>query len=241
MLKDGQFALSQLPDKFHHALNNPEALRVSLPSLADYVSRKYRAYGFKDDKPIVYNPEFKPTEYPFDNDRFRWVECPESGMRHTGTAGDIVRLDYTGWYVDNFNNETCTGEVYQLPARDGVPQYIPAVSDPYGNDGAMFDFHSIFDNKEECARYADSMAESSAERDREHEAKQDAENRIQEIAEEIKTLYCDFRVTARTLRTLPSKINAKTLIAREWSSTRAGIEELKNEARKIEREGMSYS
>lgn len=239
MLKDGEFALSQLPEKFHFALNKPEALRTLVPSLAAYISRKYRAYGYKDDKALIYNPEYKPTDLPFDVDRYRWVEHPESGLRHVGKSSDIVRLDYTGWYVDNFQSETCNGEVYQLPARNHEPQYAPAVSDPWGNDAALFDFGHVTNDKEDCARMADDMARTFADHEREFQAKEDLKNRIEEIAGETKTLYRDFRNISRTLRKLP-KTDAKNLIAREWNRTRENIETLRAEQRKIEREGIEY-
>lgn len=136
------------------------------------------------------------------------------------------------------------GEVYQLPARDGEPQYVPAVNDPCNDDCACIDFRSVTNDKEECARLADQMAESWAEREREYQAKQDAEKRLEEITTEIKSTYANFRRISRELRANCDAIKGvaviRELVKEKWQDTKDEIRRLKREAKRIAEHGLEY-
>jgi hypothetical protein len=141
---------------------------------------------------VTYNPEYVP-EYA-KHERYRFVEYPQHGLRFVGNAHDICKshddvpsrlVDHKGWYIDSFQQETICGQVYQLPARDGKPQYVPAFSDKCG-EGSVIDFHNITDNLSDAVRWSDTMAEHAAESAREYELKDRAEQRIAEITDELK-------------------------------------------------------
>lgn len=221
--------------------------------LAEYVHRKYSHFGYKRSKSICFNPEFVPGEKQDEQtrakvitrDRYRWVENVTDGLRKVGDADDLVRLNHTGWYTDNWQDETVKGEVYQMPARDGKPVYIPAVNDPCNDDCACLDFTSTTDDKEDAARWADSMAESWAEREREYRAEEDRKAKLEEIEDEIKSTYQGFRELAREIRAECGKLQGvkvvRELVKREWQRTKADIHKLRAEQKRVEQYGVEYN
>jgi hypothetical protein len=70
----------------------------------------------------------------------RWIEAPESrGLRFVGLQDDAarkadMRLDATGYYLDNDGGETVSGVVYQLPARKGRTRFLAGYADPHNCD-----------------------------------------------------------------------------------------------------------
>lgn len=210
-------------------------------ALAQYVQRKYGHYGYKSVREIEFNPEWSPEK---SRERYRWVENVSRGLRHVGAADKIIRLNHTGWFTTNFQDETVHGEVYQMPARGGVCQYIPAVSDPNNSDCAVLDFHGITEDKEDCARSADSMAEAYAEREREYQAEESRKQRLEEIDTEIKTIYQDFRRVSREVRASCDRLAGVTvvreLVKREWQRAKAEIHKLRAERERVDRYGMEY-
>jgi hypothetical protein len=227
------FALSQLPERFQQ--------RPQSEQLSEYIARKYGKYGFKRSNSILFNREWQPEKT---TERYRWIENVSKGLRRVGEVGDIIRMDHNGWYTDNFQNETVSGEVWQLPARDGEPQYVPAVEDPCNPNCAALDFHSITTDKEECARWADSMAEQWAEREREYQAREDAKNRLEAIEAEIKDEYKDFRRITREIRgncdALKGIQVVRELVKDRWQETKASIRKLRREQKRIEENGIEY-
>lgn len=225
--------MQQLPERFQH--------QPRTQTLEEYIARKYGAYGFRKGKPIAYNPEFTAEGT---RDRYRWVENVSDGLRFVDVSDKIIRLNHTGWYSDNFQDETIHGEVYQLPAHEGKPQYVPAVSDPNNDNCACLDFSSVTDDKEDAARWADSMAEQWAEREREYQAKEDQKQRLEDIEDEIKTLYADFRRISREIRANCDKVRGiavvRELVRNEWTRTKAAIHKLRAERERIEKYGIEY-
>jgi len=237
------YALSQLPERFK-AQPQPK-------QLAEYIARKYSKHGYRLTREIEYNPEFMPGEKQdgskpsyLSADRYRWVENASKGLRHVGSADDIVKLGHTGWYIDNFQDETVRGEVYQLPAKDGECRFVPAVNDPNNDDCACVDFRSVTDDKEECARWADSMAESWAEREREYQAEESKRIRLEEIEDEIKSTYTGFRKVAREIRANCDRLAGigvvRELVRKEWARTKAEIHKLRAERERLEEYGIEY-
>lgn len=188
-------------------------------------------------KPIHYSGEFTPQgDRSVNPDKYRWVENITPALRFVGRSDEIVRLRHTGYYTNQFQDETVRGEVYQLPARNGKPQYVPAVSDPCNENCAYLDFRSVTTDKEDCARNADSMAECWAESEREYQAKESGRMRIEEIQDEIKTLNRKYRSLCKAIRAEGIKEIAvvKQLIRGQWKETKAGIAKLRTERAKIE-------
>ncbi len=227
------YAVSQLPERFQSGPHTE--------TLSAYIDAKYSAHGYKRRQYIEYNPEWTPED---SRDRYRWVENVSKGLRFVGKADKLVKLGHTGWYMDNFQDETVHGQVWQLPARNGEPQFIPGVNDSRNPDASAIDVHSITSDKEDCARTADQMAKNWAEREREYQAKQDAENRLEEIEAEIKDEYQDFRRITREIRANCDAVKGvavvRELVKEKWQRTKAAIKKLKREAKRIEDHGMEY-
>lgn len=169
------------------------------------------------------------TYNPVASSGFRWIENVSCGLRLVGKAHDIIRLDHTGWYINSFY-ETCYGIVYQLPARNGKTQFVPAVSDPWNADCALVDFSQIEDEKESAASRADSMAESYAEECRENDAKAQAEGETEclqaEIKEERKTilsLCLELKAARRVLRDCEAFKTLNTAIREKISNSLSDI------------------
>jgi hypothetical protein len=217
--------------------------------LAAYIARKYGPYGYPKGKAVLFNPEWTPENHG--RDRYRWVENASKGLRFVGKVhevrgngeGNVPYFDrslvnHTGWFVDNYQSGTVSGEVYQLPARNGESLYIPAVGDPDNDDCAVLDFHSITSDLKDAIRWADSMAERYAEDEREGSAKDQAEQRIAEIEETITAKYAAFKALAIEVRGNCDMItgleNVKRLIRAEYRRVKASIRKLRVERAKLQ-------
>jgi hypothetical protein len=186
-------------------------------------------------KHIEYNPEWTPEG---SRERYRWVENVSKGLRFIGASHDILDLRHRGWFLDNdFQDESVHGVVYQMPARDGQPQYVPGVSDPHKDDCAVLDFHSLTSDKRDAARWADQMAERYAEDERTWREKQAIEDRKEQIAEEMKTLYTEFRRVSREIREANGNVRlvpvVKELVRERWRTTKEQLHALRAELNDI--------
>lgn len=111
-------------------------------------------------------------------------EMDKLELRFTGDAHKIITLRHTGWYADNDQNDLYIGQVYQLPARNGEEQYVPALRHSGYGTGTLF-LGEITSEKGDAARWADQNAEKAAEESREFDAKYSAEQQIAEARAEI--------------------------------------------------------
>ena len=144
-------------------------------------------------------------------------------VRNIRDAHALARLNHTGWY-DNPHGESfrdgsglIMGVVGQLRARDGRAVFVPGWR--MGDDcqgGAQFDMRAavVAEGREEsdaesaaedCARRADSMAETVAEAEREYKtawgagsAWADAGERLAAIRAEVREILAERREAART-------------------------------------------
>lgn len=260
--------LSQLPERFTFG---PHTRLMSLYLSRRW---KAHSYGwFKRAKYIEYNREWTPERdkdamrWGRNPERYRFVEHPKSnypsvsggqwGLRFIGKVSEIrmsgdgnlpyfdhALVDHNGWFIDNFQDETISGEVYQLPARDGKNQYVPAIGDE-NNDGATLDFHSVTDDIREAIRDADRMAERYAEDEREYRAKEDAKQRIEDIDEEIKTARADLLTLIRELRANCDKLTGlasiRAVIREHIQAVRAQCDALAEERENVEENGIDYA
>lgn len=151
-------------------------------------------------KCISYGPEWQPDGT---RERYRWIENASRGLRIVGASHDIIRTRdrHTGWYIDNFQDETVCGYVLALPGRNRKPFYAPAIKDPCNPDCYVIDFHNASSDKEETARIADGMAEQYAEREREYQAKEAATEAIAQARDDICYARGIVRQLVRDLRT----------------------------------------
>jgi hypothetical protein len=188
---------------------------------------------------IAYGPEWAPDGT---RERFRCIEHASRGLRIVGPADEIIRLGHTGWYTDPFDTgETVRGYVVQLPARGGECVYIPAIEDPCNTDCYICDFHSATDDKKDAARWADSMAESYAERERDYQTKESAKMRAEELREEARTLRAEHSAMIAELRSVAEwrNVSAPAICARirsDLAAMRARVREALKEAARLDDE-----
>lgn len=180
------YALTQLASK-HKPLS---------PAVQTYLDKAKRRLVFG----IAFNPEWTPEGRR--SELWRFVENASKGLRFVGASHEIdgAHVNHNGWYIDNFQDTTAHGVVYQLPSRKGELLYVPGVNDPFNNDCAILDFHDIRDDKAEAANAADTMAERYAEEAREDEAKANAEAKIEELTDEILEQRTELRELVRELK-----------------------------------------
>ncbi len=192
----------------------------------------------KPQRAIIYNPVWTPEGT---RDRLRCVENASHGLRVVGKSHDILpRHRHTGWYVDLFDySETVCGVVLQLPARNGSPCYVPAVTDPNNDDCYYAAFDDTTDDKEDCARTADGLAEAYAEREREYQIKASAELDIETAHKEIAKLRAQHRDTVQELRSVARAMPASdaprlcAAIRRDLARMRDSVREEVKRIRKL--------
>lgn len=126
----------------------------------------------------VFNPPIKGTTK-------RWVEDVQAaGLRFVGYSDEIINLRHTGWFADSFCEKTCRGAVWQLPARNGQCLFVYGYEDEDNPGSALIDF-DVTNDKDDAARWADSMAERDAEESREFYAKDQAEQEVYDLQARI--------------------------------------------------------
>lgn len=130
----------------------------------------------------------------------RWIENT-SFMREVGLSDKIINLRHTGWYADENGGVIYSGFVWQLPARKGKELFVYGYKDPE-NEGAAFIDFDYTESKENAARWADSMAEYDAEKEREYEARSSAECEIECRESEIIEYKSDLKDLLKERRAL---------------------------------------
>lgn len=168
----------------------------------------------KDSKAITYGPALKTKDaHGFVN--VRWVENVSDGLRRVGFADEINRMRHRGWFTDDDGDrdEVFRGSVYRLPARDGMPQFVYGYDDPCNDDCALLSFDPVADEKE-AARYADDVAESFAEAERDYHRASDAGRRFEELDVEIKGMRKEALAIAAEMRAArKAAVQAPTICA----------------------------
>lgn len=169
---------------YFHNLSLPLAARLKARKDRPYHPRKWAdlsVYG----RPGNYNPASK--------DGRRWVEKVSQVLRYAGDADKLAGLRHTGWYTDDFCQETLRGGVWRLPHGRLVAGY----HDPSNPDCARIDFSSVYegDNAERDAAYAaDRMAERDAEIERAYQEAWQAGAEWRDLGEQV--AQCRGRILA---------------------------------------------
>ena len=121
------------------------------------------------------NPEYKA----YGSARMRWIEKDEPGeFRDANEYLRGSRLAHTtGYYCDEFGDETAVPAVYMTDnpdadpwrgSADGDTHYYAAVLDPCNAGCGTVDFEESYADAEEAARAAHGLAERYAESEREY-------------------------------------------------------------------------
>lgn len=151
-----------------------EAARKAVRAVSD--SSAYRGHGGQSRYVGTWQPG-KPGKF--------FCQDPESLLRNMKQASEIDSRLPRGYY-DNPHGESgwhdnsglVLGRVAQLPGRAGAARYVAGYEFGSSDSGGVtFDFSRIFEapghdcesTQTEAARYADSMAESEAETEREYQ------------------------------------------------------------------------
>lgn len=140
------------------------------------------------------------------------------GWRHVGDAHDLAPLGYTGWYADNHQDGMYVGVVLQLPSRNGIEQFVPAIRHTDWDTATVY-LNEITDDKRQAARWADQNAEREAESSREEDARDSAQQQIAEARDQI-------HVINRQLLPALKELKGANLTAAICSMVRAGINDL---------------
>lgn len=120
------------------------------------------------------------------------------GLRDVGNSHEIISRLPLGYYVDEYQDETISGHVWQLPARNGEPVFIAGYAEresEYAVLSATGSRLDTWDNKEDAARCADSIAERDAEKQREDNIKANEAQRLDDKC-------ADLRETVNTCRSI---------------------------------------
>lgn len=165
----------------------------------------------KQQRSVSYGPVFNEGYRSFKH--MRWVENAGDGLRLVGFADKIIRLRHTGWFTDDDGmGDTFRGVVYQLPSRKGQPLYAYGYADP-NNDGCALLCFDVTNDKEEAARFADQVAETLAESEREYNRAWQAARRHETLAEEIGDMRREALAIGAEMRGARGKVEAPTICA----------------------------
>ena len=108
-------------------------------------------------------------------------------------ADEIISLRHTGWYCDDFQDQTIFGIVARLPRGRG---FLAGWS--MGDGMATSVEASIYADETSAARAADSSAEYVAEQERDYQAEQEAKREAEEKAEQEREAEEKLQETTRT-------------------------------------------
>lgn len=172
------------------------------------------------------------------------------GWRDVGDSSDIITMRHDGWYADADADEMYRGHVWQLPARNGSPQYVAGyVEDQGGKDGTRACGYvvlcvdrgalELFDDKEDAARAGDGLAERNAERYREYSERwreaSDADSDRDDARDNLRNARARAQGVVAALRELPPVADG---VADAFSVARAQLRASLDDARDDMREAI---
>jgi len=170
------------------------------------LAARYPHYG---DMRQVYRHGFRPlttrhcpmnASGPERATRRFYEDAEQAGLRFVGWADESLRLRHTGWYSDNYAEETFRGAIFRLPAERGCERFVAGYGESM-NDGFVLDLDQVWnDDLIGAAREADRIAERASEDAREYEAKESATLRIEDIADELKSIRSEVLELCRSIR-----------------------------------------
>jgi hypothetical protein len=129
-----------------------------------------------------------------------YEDAEQAGLRFVGWADESLRLRHTGWYSDNYAEETFRGAIFRLSAERGKERFVAGYGESM-SDGFVLDLSEVWnDDQFGAAREADRLAENAAEDAREYEAKESATLRIEDIADDLKSIRTDILTLCHSIR-----------------------------------------
>lgn len=146
---------------------------------------------------------------PASTDGLRWIENISTGWRFAGYTDDLIRLDHTGWFTNDFQDEVMRGVVYRLPSRKGESVFAVGYADPVNDDAARVEIITGYDI-EDAARMADSIAERVAEKEREYNEAWQLGTEYNDLADTIEAERQTRRDLIAELKTLRGQVSVST-------------------------------
>ncbi|WKV22085.1 hypothetical protein Phage2-1_00085 [Achromobacter phage 2-1] len=191
----------------HHLFRNPltegalsrlnklrnDAERSKRPSWKDIRSQRHNPFLRKSE--VYWEHTENPQVKQWGDTRYTYSTGAPKCFRLVGDADKIIRLDHTGWYMDDecgAINGTAKGVVFQLVGKNGEPRFFPAIDQSENNEIVTFPLE-VTDDKEEAARWADHYADKWAERSREFYAEDRRERQIEDLEEEISQMRSEIK------------------------------------------------
>ena len=116
-----------------------------------------------------------------------WFAHTGEYFRHERDAHTIARLDHTGWYTDDTQDEAAIGIVASLPHGRFLAGYRLTM-----NDERVY-FGHVHDNERDAAHLADEHARVIAEREREYAEHYAAAQRLADRIEEAESKLDELR------------------------------------------------
>lgn len=135
----------------------------------------------KPKNPLLKSPTFDfPSPGSESHGKIAWVSGDwKNCLRNAQAADDVNSRLPRGYYVDQYQDETVSGFVVQLPGHKKTERWLAGTT---WSDSDMSKIHldEIFDSAEDAARRADQLAEKIAENEREY--RENEEERAKEAA-----------------------------------------------------------
>lgn len=162
---------------------------------AQYGAEYIKSLRSSNPVPLEERKENQPFE--LHGSKVEWVE--ECSLRFVGYAGDTGRNAHTGWYCDSFQDGKTRGVVFRLPSRSSNPEqdedkgeFVAGCTDPWQwngkkDSGPFIMELCIYDSLRDAMYSADMLAGNHAEDCREDDAKQQAEQQIEDTKAEIES------------------------------------------------------
>ena len=175
-----------------------------------------------------------PRHYPdanksfaaYGENRLRWIEAPQAGLRLVGLAHEIGRnhphcngavVDHHGWYLlPDGHGEVVCGVVYQMSGRDGRARYLAGYADSWNCDkdgrgpallclepmvGESVDTKWCFDSiLREAARRGDRIAERMAKEERTYAEAHEAGRVARQSGREMRKVASRYTGAVRAVR-----------------------------------------
>lgn len=185
------------------------ALAAALPvALRSHTDRRARLWYGSAGGPAG-------ARFKHGGDVLRWIENTEAaGLRFVGWADDVGGLRHTGWHCDDEGRDTLRGGVWQMPGRNGEARLLYGYTEFEGrgemnpgsaalcvSDVVTVPMRGEFGNLDEtdgardAARWADGLAESTAEDRRDYDSAYQAGRKAAEADAEA----LELRTRARAL------------------------------------------
>lgn len=192
------------------------ALAAALPvALRSHTDRRARLWYGSAGGPAG-------ARFKHGGDVLRWIENTEAaGLRFVGWADDVGGLRHTGWHCDDEGRETLRGGVWQMPGKAGAARLLYGYAEFEGrgemNPGSaalcVSDVVSVpmrgeFGNLDEtegardAARWADGLAESTAEDRRDYDSAYQAGRAAAELDAEAMAARAELLPLLREMRAI---------------------------------------